>query len=169
MTIVPAIVANCSANSDTPPVPCTTTGSPGLTWPSVTTARQAVTRRRSASPLRHAPSLRRAGEMRGRTRRFLAGEAVGGTGRIVEVGTVHMAIALLRMESGNHRVANREFLHAFSNGDDFACAVRQRDHLFLHDERVEVFRYVGDAAIAHAKDEEIGVLVKLPLISTPWL
>jgi len=43
MTVAPAALANCSANSETPPVPWTSTVAPGLTCPSVITARQAVT------------------------------------------------------------------------------------------------------------------------------
>ncbi len=41
MTWAPASLANCSPNSDTPPVPCTTTTSPGFTSPS-SNADQAV-------------------------------------------------------------------------------------------------------------------------------
>ena len=43
MTRAPAAFANCSANSDTPPVPWTSTVSPGFTCPYVTRPRHAVT------------------------------------------------------------------------------------------------------------------------------
>src|SRR5438093_1440350 len=39
----PAAFANCSANSDTPPVPRISTVSPGFTWPHTTKPLQAVT------------------------------------------------------------------------------------------------------------------------------
>src|SRR5271170_3899590 len=41
-TRAPSILANCSANSETPPVPCVTTTDPGPTPPWTTTADQAV-------------------------------------------------------------------------------------------------------------------------------
>ncbi len=42
MTRAPHILANCSANSETPPVPWVSTVCPGLMSPSLTTALQAV-------------------------------------------------------------------------------------------------------------------------------
>ena len=42
MVNAPSMRANCSANSDTPPVPCVTTTSPGLN-PAPTIALHAVT------------------------------------------------------------------------------------------------------------------------------
>src|SRR5260370_40959621 len=42
MTRAPSILANCNANSDTPPVPCVSTVEPGLTALYSTTAAQAV-------------------------------------------------------------------------------------------------------------------------------
>ena len=41
-TRAPSLLANCSANSETPPVPCVTTTEPGLTAPCSTTADHAV-------------------------------------------------------------------------------------------------------------------------------
>src|SRR5439155_23850810 len=43
MTRAPSSFANCTANTDTPPVPCVSTTSPALTPPSLTSACQAVT------------------------------------------------------------------------------------------------------------------------------
>src|SRR5205814_5476411 len=43
ITRAPAAFANCSANSDTPPVPRISTVSPGFTWPHTTKPLQAVT------------------------------------------------------------------------------------------------------------------------------
>src|SRR2546430_6049676 len=43
ITRAPAAFANCSANSDTPPVPRISTVSPGFTWPHTTRPLQAVT------------------------------------------------------------------------------------------------------------------------------
>ncbi|MNE80827.1 hypothetical protein D3C80_1774330 [compost metagenome] len=42
ITVAPASLANCRAKIDTPPVPCTSTLSPGLRAPSAISARQAV-------------------------------------------------------------------------------------------------------------------------------
>ena len=42
MTVAPAILANCRAKIDTPPVPWINTLSPGLSLPSAISARQAV-------------------------------------------------------------------------------------------------------------------------------
>ena len=42
MTRAPAALANCSAKTETPPVPCVSTQSPGLIFASTISARQAV-------------------------------------------------------------------------------------------------------------------------------
>lgn len=42
MTVAPAILANCRAKMETPPVPWISTLSPGLSLPSDISARQAV-------------------------------------------------------------------------------------------------------------------------------
>ncbi|MOA28386.1 hypothetical protein D3C78_1493260 [compost metagenome] len=42
MTVAPAILANCRAKMETPPVPWISTLSPGFRWSSAISARQAV-------------------------------------------------------------------------------------------------------------------------------
>ena len=57
MTRAPAAFANCSANSDTLPVPRISTVSPGFTWPHTTKPLQAVTPAQVRLPPPNACSL----------------------------------------------------------------------------------------------------------------